>query len=140
MDKIKAALSGRFPLILIVLALGYAPTSFAQVAVRDADSIVVDGVHIRLNGVDAPELGTEAGRSAKRWMVSFLSGKSLKCELNGERSYDRFIGVCYADGADIGAALIAAGHALDCRRYSGGRYAKFEQPSAKSRLRRARYC
>lgn len=51
-----------------------------------------------------------------------------------------WIGVCYADGEDIGAAVIAAGHALDCRRYSGGRYRHLETPAAKSRIRRAGYC
>ncbi len=108
--------------------------------VRDADTIVVDGTPVRLNGVDAPELDTRSGQDAKRWMVNFLRGKSIECKLNGERTYDRWVGVCYADGQDIGAAVIAAGHALDCARYSGGRYRSLETPAAKSRLRRAGYC
>ena len=108
--------------------------------IRDADTIVVDGTPVRLNGVDAPELKTRAGKSAKRWMVNYLAGKSVECQLNGERTYDRWVGVCYADGEDIGAAVIAAGHALDCRRYSGGRYSHLETPEAKARIRRAGYC
>ena len=126
-------------LIPIALALVTSP-AMAQVKVRDADTIVVSGTPVRLNGVDAPEIGTRAGRDARRWMVNFLSGRSIECDLNGERTYDRWVGVCYADGEDIGAALIAAGHALDCRRYSGGRYAHLETPAARSRLRRANYC
>ncbi|WP_254055678.1 thermonuclease family protein [Ruegeria sp. EL01] len=108
--------------------------------VRDADTIVVDGTPVRLNGVDAPELDTRSGQDAKRWMVNFLRGKSVSCDLNGERTHDRWVGVCYADGEDVGAAVIAAGHALDCRRYSGGRYRHLETPAAKSRLKRAKYC
>ncbi len=88
----------------------------------------------------APELGTRSGQDAKRWMVNFLRGKEIECKLNGERTYDRWVGVCYADGQDIGAAVIAAGHALDCARYSGGRYKHLETPAAKSRLKRAGYC
>ena len=126
-------------LIPIALALVTSP-AMAQVKVRDADTIVVSGTPVRLNGVDAPEIGTRAGRDARRWMVNFLSGRSIECDLNGERTHDRWVGVCYADGEDIGAALIAAGHALDCRRYSGGRYAHLETPAARSRLRRANYC
>ena len=38
--------------------------------IRDADTIVVDGTPVRLNGVDAPELKTSAGESAKRWMIN----------------------------------------------------------------------
>ena len=125
--------------IVIALALMTSP-AMAQVKVRDADTIVVSGTPVRLNGVDAPELGTRAGRDARRWMVNYLSSRSLERELNGERTHDRWVGVCYADGEDIGAALIAAGHALDCRRYSGGRYAHLETPAAQSRLSRARYC
>lgn len=112
----------------------------AQVQVRDADTIVVSGTPVRLNGVDAPELGTRAGQAARRWLVVFLEGKGVECQLNGERTHDRWVGVCYADGVDIGAAVIQAGHALDCRRYSGGRYADLETPAARSRLSRARYC
>lgn len=116
------------------------PVAAQSLHVRDADTIVVSGTPVRLNGVDAPELVTRAGRDAKRWMVNYLRGKEINCDLNGERTHDRWVGVCYADGEDIGAAVIRAGHALDCRRYSGGRYRKFETAAAKSRLRRAGYC
>ncbi|WP_422049904.1 thermonuclease family protein [Shimia sp.] len=114
--------------------------AYAGVHVRDADTIVVDGTPVRLNGVDAPELGTRSGQNAKRWMVNYLRGKSVECQLNGQRSYDRYIGVCFADGQDIGAAVISAGHALDCARYSGGRYREFETRAARSRIKRAGYC
>lgn len=124
---------------LTLLVLSAIPVT-AGVQVRDADTIVVDGTPVRLNGVDAPELGTKAGQDAKRWMVNYLRGKEVRCDLNGERSYDRYIGICYADGVDIGAAVIAAGYALDCARYSGGRYREFETPAAKARLSRAKYC
>lgn len=107
---------------------------------RDADTIVVDGTPVRFQGVDAPELKTRAGKDAKRWTVNYLRGKKVTCDLTGERSYDRYIGVCYANGHDIGAAVIAAGHALDCARYSGGRYRHLEKASAKSRIKRAGYC
>ncbi len=126
-------------LCLVLLCLASAVQA-GSLHVRDADTIVVDGTPVRLNGVDAPELGTRSGQDAKRWMVNFLRGKAIECKLNGERTYDRYVGVCYADGQDIGAAVIAAGHALDCARYSGGRYRHLETPAAKSRLRRANYC
>ena len=125
---------------ILAAILAAAPAMAGTLTIRDADTIVVDGTPVRLNGVDAPELKTSAGKSAKRWMVNFLAGKSVECQLNGERTYDRWVGVCYADGEDIGAAVIAAGHALDCRRYSGGRYRHLETPAAKSRIRRAGYC
>ncbi|WP_271950418.1 thermonuclease family protein [Ruegeria faecimaris] len=129
-----------FKKLTIAAALFATTATAGGLQVRDADTIVVDGTPVRLNGVDAPELGTRSGQDAKRWMVNFLRGKNIECSLNGERTYDRWVGVCYADGQDIGAAVIAAGHALDCARYSGGRYRHLETPAAKSRLRRAGYC
>ncbi len=127
--------------LVIFLSLFSASSTLADnVQVRDADTIVVNGTPIRLQGVDAPELGNAAGRDARRWMVMFLDGKNIECQLNGERTYDRYVGVCFADGQDIGAAVIAAGHALDCARYSDGRYRHLETAAAQSRLRRASYC
>ena len=40
----------------------------------------------------------------------------------------------------IGAIAVANGHALDCARYSGGRYRGLETPEARSRIGRAGYC
>lgn len=109
--------------------------------VRDADTVVVQGVPIRLNGVDAPENGTRAGNKATAAMKQLVSGKNLTCKLNGERTYDRWVGVCSTeDGRDIGAAMIASGLALDCRRYSGGRYRNLEPAGVRSRLSQAGYC
>lgn len=130
----------RLSLFMLAFTVLAPPLWAGGVKVRDADTIVVSGTPVRLQGVDAPELDTDAGKDARRWMVNYLAGKSIECRLNGERTYDRHVGVCYADGVDIGAAVIAAGHALDCQRYSGGRYRRLETPAAKSRLRRARYC
>ncbi|AXI48796.1 nuclease [Sulfitobacter sp. SK012] len=125
-------------------------TSFAHAAqtvlgkvtkVRDADTVVVKGIAIRLNGIDAPENGTRAGKEATAAMKRFVRGKTLNCKLNGERTYDRWVGVCFTEeGQDIGAVMIANGHALDCRRYSGGRYRELEPPGARSRLPQASYC
>ena len=42
-------------------------------------------------------------------MVNYLRGKAVTCDLNGDRTHDRWVGICYADGVDIGAAVIAAG-------------------------------
>lgn len=109
--------------------------------VRDADTVVVAGVPIRLNGVDAPENGTRAGNEATAAMKRYLRGKTLRCELNGDRTYDRWVGVCFTeDGHDIGAVMIANGFALDCRRFSGGRYRSLEPAGARSKLPQASYC
>lgn len=108
--------------------------------VRDVDTIVVAGVPVRLNGLDGPETSTRIGREARTFMTRLVRGEIVTCQLNGERTYDRWVGVCYLNGQDIGAIAVANGHALDCRRYSGGRYRDLETPAARSRIRRAGYC
>lgn len=108
--------------------------------VRDVDTIVVRGIPVRLNGLDGPETSARASREARSFMVRLLRGKSVSCELSGERSYDRWVGICFVEGNDIAAMAVANGQALDCSRYSCGRYRKHETPAAKARLSRARYC
>jgi len=108
--------------------------------VRDVDTIEVGNVAIRLNGLDGPELSTNIGQQAKRFMTELVLNQQVTCELTGERSYDRQIGVCFLNGEDIGAIAVSNGYALDCRRYSGGRYAAFETHAGRSAIQRAGYC
>lgn len=108
--------------------------------VRDVDTIIVAGTPVRLNGVDGPETSTRIGREARTFMTRLVRGETVTCQLNGERTYDRWVGVCYLGGQDIGGVAVANGRALDCRRYSGGRYRQLETPAARSRIQRAGYC
>lgn len=71
-------------------------------------------------------------------MQSLVLGKSVRCELNGEKTYKRFVGICYLEAKDIGISVIEAGLAIDCPRYSGGRYAEFENP--RSGIKLPGYC
>ena len=107
--------------------------------VRDGDTILVDRQPVRLNGVHAPERRENGGEEATRFMKKLVLGKMVTCKLDGQKSYDRVIGTCFLDGADIGAKLIAAGFGRDCSRYSGGRYQDLEKISA-SKLRLPDYC
>lgn len=108
--------------------------------VRDGDTIEVDRIPIRLNGVSAPEMNEPLGPQSKAFMADLVMGKRVRCELNGEKTHDRFVGTCYLDGQDIGASVIAAGLALDCPRYSGGRYAEYEVEGAVAKIKLPRYC
>jgi len=64
-------------------------------------------------------------------MLELVAGKAVRCDLNGERNRDRLIGVCFLDGHDIGASIIAAGLARDCPRFSGGRYDAFNTAASR---------
>lgn len=108
--------------------------------VRDVDTIIVAGTAFRLNGVDGPETSTRYGREARAFMTRLVQGETVICDLNGERTYDRWVEVCFLDGEDIGAIAITNGFALDWRRYSGGAHRDLGTREARSRLYRASHC
>jgi micrococcal nuclease len=108
--------------------------------VRDGDTIEVENIPIRLNGVSAPELNKPLGPQSKSFMVDLVLGKSIRCELNEDRTHDRWVGICYLEGKEIGEAVINAGWALDCPRFSRGRYQMIETREARQRIKLAGYC
>jgi endonuclease YncB( thermonuclease family) len=108
--------------------------------VRDGDTIEVGKIPIRLNGVSAPELKEPLGPQSKKFMLDLVDGESVGCELTGAKTYDRLVGTCYLGSKDIGIKVIEAGLALDCPRYSGGRYAAFEVADARERIKLPGYC
>jgi len=63
-------------------------------------------------------------------MMELVHGREVRCELDGTRTYDRCVGVCYLDGTDISEELVRRGLARDCPRFSGGRYAQAERRAA----------
>jgi micrococcal nuclease len=70
--------------------------------------------------------------AATQVMLELVQGRTLRCELDGERTHDRCAGICYLDGADVSEVMVQRGVARDCPRFSQGRYAE-----AKSRPRLA---
>jgi endonuclease YncB( thermonuclease family) len=97
--------------------------------VLDGDTVVVAGVHIRLKGVDAPELGNPLGEAARQVMVDIIGDSELTCRLTGERTWRREVGYCTtADGIDINRAIIEQGAALSCPRFDP-RYLPFDRTS-----------
>lgn len=136
---------------LSVVLLAAAPHGYAETEVVSGMARVVDGdtvhlstetrrmVKVRLQGVAAPELSETGGTEATRFVKLLAEGRKVTCELDGTRSKDREVGVCFVDGKDIGAEVIGAGLARDCPRFSGGRYQALERPEA-SMLPYPSYC
>ena len=108
--------------------------------VRDGDTIEVGKIPIRLNGVSAPELKEPLGHQSKRFMKRLVEGRSVRCELDGTKTYDRYVGVCFLNGKDIGISIIVSGLAIDCPRYSKGHYTKYETKAAKKSIKLPKYC
>lgn len=130
----------RMPLLtLIVGAIAFvAPVSAFErgqviegpARIIDGDTVEVAGVRVRLNGVAAPERSEPGGNEATDALRAIVAGQTVRCALSGQTSHKRQVGVCWVRTLDIGAAIIAAGRARDCPRYSDGRYSAVESPQA----------
>lgn len=106
----------------------------------DGDTIRIEGEgKVRLQGVAAPEKSEQGGMEATDFMKRLVNGKDVRCQLDGSRTYDRRVGICFLEGADVGEAVIAAGLARDCPRYSDGRYRGAEGRES-ARLSLPGYC
>jgi endonuclease YncB( thermonuclease family) len=95
-------------------------------SVTDGDTIRVLGLPIRLQGVAAPERDDADGPAASAFLRRLVEGREVNCVPDGTKTRNRVVAVCYLAGRDIGQAIIEAGHARDCPRFSGGRYAPAE--------------
>lgn len=104
----------------------------------DGDTIVIEGVRIRIAGIDAPELDHPWGKKSKWELVQLCKGQIVTAKLRPELSYDRVVADCYlADGRDIAAELVRRGLALDWPKFSGGKYRHLEPSDARRKLWRA---
>ncbi|RMF07098.1 MAG: thermonuclease family protein [Alphaproteobacteria bacterium] len=151
-------------LALIILALlgvirflpEPAPTHVAGPArVIDGDSLVVEGVQIRLLGIDAPELaqicrrGNDAwacGREASRRLRKRLAGRLVECSGNRFDRHRRLLALCTADGVEINRWMVEQGWAVSFDGYRDAENAartalrgiwgsQFQRPSAWRRER-----
>jgi endonuclease YncB( thermonuclease family) len=70
---------------------------------------VVGTMPIRLNGLAAPEGDEPGGASATQAMVELVDGRTLRCQINGEQTHDRCVGMCYLEDKDISAGMVRWG-------------------------------
>ena len=109
--------------------------------VVDADTLRIGDVTVRLQGLDGPEMNDPYGRRARNAMIEIIGTAPVVCLTDGTFSHGRVVAICrLSDGRDIAQELVVRGLALDCARYSSGRYSEFETEQARRTLRRAAYC
>lgn len=119
--------------------------SVKDTRVIDADTIVVDGVRVRFDGISAAERGHSTFKDAKQFVEGLIrAAERIECPLEGRKSFDREVGKCFlimADGTrvDPQAETVAAGWARDCPRYSDGKYAGYETEASRA-LPLPKYC
>ena len=98
------------------------------------DTVEVDGVPVRLQGIAAPPRRMPFGGDATAFMGLLVMEREVTCRLTGEKTRGREVGVCVWDGVDIGRVIVREGLARDCPRFSRGRYAEDERNAKKTGL------
>ena len=98
-----------------------------RASVVDGDTIDIQGTRIRLNGIDAPELGQacdvngiayRCGQEAAKALRDFVAARVVNCFQSGTDRWGRVVAKCAVDGTDIGEWMVKQGLALAYRKYS----------------------
>jgi endonuclease YncB( thermonuclease family) len=94
-------------------------------SITDGDTFKCNGVRIRLQGIDAPEMAghcrvgrkcVEGNPDAARDYLHEVSRGSVTCEAVNTDKYGRTVARCNAHGVDLSCAMIKSEHAV--RRYA----------------------
>lgn len=119
---------------LVVIAVAMAPlpalsleiTGVARVV--DGDTLNVEGLGVRLHGIDAPETAQTCkdaqgrdyacGDRASQRLRMLTEGRRVTCDGKEFDQYKRFVAVCRVDTTDINRALVAEGLAWAFVRFS----------------------
>tara|TARA_Y100000294_G_scaffold76788_1_gene72308 strand:+ start:50 stop:505 length:456 start_codon:yes stop_codon:yes gene_type:complete len=133
----------RFLLITAFLILSSATALSDDLFIRDGDSFAMNGIELRLWGIDAPEYrqyclkddqSVPCGKYARQRLENLLTGKELECERITTDRYQRTIARCTVEGEDVAALMVRSGFAFDYPRYSNGAYSE-QQKAAKTERR-----
>ena len=111
----------------VAIALAATP-AYAGAHVIDGDTLEVDGVKIRLYGIDAPEAGQACatpgggtwacGKAAIALVERLVAYTDVRCDDRGRDDYGRTLAVCFADDVELNRALVDAGLSWSFRRYA----------------------
>ena len=96
--------------------------------VLDGDTLVIGDVHIRLEGIDAPESHQACasragerypcGRLATEHLRDLIGGKPVTCVEGGHDKYRRTLGTCSAAGENLNARMVGDGWAIAYVKFS----------------------
>ena len=125
-------------------------TGFAKVI--DGDSIKINGINIRLFGIDAFELkqscenhSKHCGKESKRHLEELIDGKRITCFYREKDRYGRILGICYHGVyyhndplLEINGTMVFAGRAIAYTKYSK-RYLELENSAKKDKAGIWRY-
>lgn len=103
-------------------------TVVGNAVIVDGDTIDVDGLMVRLHGIDAPEVSQRCetargreyrcGRDATDYLALAIEGRQVACAGDTFDDFDRLIAVCMHDGRDVSSMMAESGWAWAFVRFS----------------------
>jgi endonuclease YncB( thermonuclease family) len=119
--------------VLIAMLVSMSMPAMAQQPIlgiaqaKDGDSLEVNGVRIRLYGIDAPELSQTCNRGGKQWpcgrdafdnLSGLATGREVRCSRLGRDDFDRVLAKCTVGGFEVNRTMVERGYATAFRKYS----------------------
>lgn len=89
--------------------------------VVDGDSFGLNGLLVRLAGIDAPEVDQlcyrgniphRCGVESRAWLAGFIEDKRVDCRIHYPDGAQRAVATCWLNGTDINGTAVRNGHAL----------------------------
>lgn len=134
----------RAALILAVLAAAVEMLSRAEhlegrAEAVDGDTLDIAGTHIRLSGIDAPELRQTCERDGRAWrcgeaaraaLEEALAGGTVSCRAEKRDKYRRPLALCTVSGTDLSSLMVRQGLAVA---YLGNAYQSEEATARAAR-------
>ena len=119
-------------MVFSLAVLMYSEKTWAsEIRIIDADTIELNGLKVRLNGIDAPEMAQKcqdmntkmylcgiSSRDALKSLIQKMPDRMVQCEYMGEDAYGRLIRECALGKININMWLVENGWALAYRKYS----------------------
>ena len=115
----------------LVVLLGMGSTHAAEISgvptIVDADTVVIDGMSVRLLGIDAPESDqicldknsefVKCGIEARDALMKQFGEKEWTCRTTGKQTYGRALATCFVAQEDVNRWIVLKGWGLSFRRY-----------------------
>lgn len=138
-----------FGTALLLAAVAFATPEATSVMISgpaiviDGDTLLVNRVHIRLFGIDAPEIEQRCQDAQNRaYNCGLLAADVLTEEIGNaivtcfpieKDRYARTVAVCLARDLDLAERMVSRGHAVDYPFFSGGKYREAEREAIAAR-------
>ena len=111
--------------LLIVLLISYCSTFSIKGPARvvDGDTIIINEILIRLEGIDAPEVDQlceekEIGQLSINYLTDLIANSEIECLLGKNDKFGRLLATCFKDDQNINSNLVLTGHAFVDRLYN----------------------